>query len=1017
MIKKQQKPSAMKLLPVCLFLFPLLFVVACDKRIPPKADFSFVYNKEKSFTINFENKSSGEIRYKWNFGDGNTSEEPSPEHTYTEGGRSYLVTLTVTGNGGTASAQKRVFMPNVGFEISNNNCVAPCNVVFNDFSYQVFQRRWELRDSANTLLSIRADTTAKSFNYSFSSPGTYSVTLTINDTDSTKAETLTKQINILAKPLKADFDIENNNCIAPCVVGFNDKSINAETWQWTFYQLDGANSSNSSLQNPTNSYPTPGSYQVRLIITGDAGADTATKVVTIFPKPVEAQFDIENNGCEEPCLILFHDKSVNPQKWEWNFGDSPSIDTTQNPSHRYSSNGVYQVKLKITGIHGNVDSLTRPVAIGTKNAVADFEIFNNNCTAPCTASLVNKSINASTYQWQIFNTGGNPITIPNPTSKDLLIPLDSPATYRIELISRGANGTSDTTTKYLMAKSPKSPIADFEVFYDGCVAGCTMQFTNKSLNASAYVWNYFTENGTTAINAMPVNTANATFSFTTEGRYRIELIASNIFGSADTLTKYVTVASAPDPVADFEVLNDGCVASCSMQFINKSSNALNYSWNYFVVGNNVPVNPVPLTTTDATFTFTTAGSYRIELTATNAGGTTNTIAKHVTVGTPAAPIAEFKVFNDQCTVSCTIQFVDESTNATGYTWTFYNAGGGVIRTSFNANESQSYSNAGTYRVDLEVTNASGATSTKTKYVTARAASAVTPVADFDINNGSCTAPCIVQFSDQSSNANLYSWIFYDIGGSVIKNLSSQNASHTYITAGIYRVDLQVTATNGNTDLMTKYVTINGLASLAVNLEAHYPFSGDANDITGNGNDGTLQGSPSLTTDRNGVGNNSYQFNGINQYITTNLTVATTSYSFSFWVKSNQGGGLASGNEVFLGTTDVIPNNVFFIGHFGNQIWVGLGDNSYTTNLNSFGTGWSHIVLTINGANASVYQDGQLLQTISWTGTISNSSVINIGRGGNDGAIPYYFNGNIDDLRVYDKVLSSAEIQALYASNN
>jgi hypothetical protein len=92
-----------------------------------------------------------------------------------------------------------------------------------------------------------------------------------------------------------------------------------------------------------------------------------------------------------------------------------------------------------------------------------------------------------------------------------------------------------------------------------------------------------------------------------------------------------------------------------------------------------------------------------------------------------------------------------------------------------------------------------------------------------------------------------------------------------------------------TNLMAQvpnYVPTNGLVGW-------WPFNGNANDESGNGNNGTVNGA-TLTTDRNGVANSAYSFDGINDLIIagTNGIPITTAISISVWIKPMQNNGIA-----------------------------------------------------------------------------------------------------------------------------
>jgi len=241
----------------------------------------------------------------------------------------------------------------------------------------------------------------------------------------------------------------------------------------------------------------------------------------------------------------------------------------------------------------------------------------------------------------------------------------------------------------------------------------------------------------------------------------------------------------------------------------------------------------------------------------------------------------------------------------------------------------------------------------------------------------------------------------------------------------------ISKTNGTDSLWMsdiKSITFKTYTTIPTDsLIAWYSFNGNANDYSGKGNNGTNNGA-TLTTDRFGNSNSAYSFNGTSNYINVpslnNIQYFPVTYSV--WVKtvglvtnlfmgSPGWGGFnaiigrdASGNttEGLLALSKLIPPSTLTL---DNKIWYYTGATSanydYTPPLNT----WIHIVYTSDGSQSKLYVNGALYQTIAFTATQNANINFNIGSGGGRG----FWNGLIDDIRIYKRTLSDLEIQSLY----
>ncbi len=204
------------------------------------------------------------------------------------------------------------------------------------------------------------------------------------------------------------------------------------------------------------------------------------------------------------------------------------------------------------------------------------------------------------------------------------------------------------------------------------------------------------------------------------------------------------------------------------------------------------------------------------------------------------------------------------------------------------------------------------------------------------------------------------------------------------------------------------------------LVAFYPFDGNANDASGNGNNGTTN-TAILTSDRFGILNSAYDFNGIDSKIyTTNNVNVTTAISISAWIY------VRNLNNIFTIVSEDNPSRgpySFSVNLLNNQFdyRFGFANNgswsdyiSHTKNLDY--NRWIHTVITAGNGNLSIYLDGVKVETKTTVGLnmIMNSDYIKIGY---ERYIDSYSDGKIDDLRIYNRVLSDCEIKKLYDCNS
>jgi hypothetical protein len=201
------------------------------------------------------------------------------------------------------------------------------------------------------------------------------------------------------------------------------------------------------------------------------------------------------------------------------------------------------------------------------------------------------------------------------------------------------------------------------------------------------------------------------------------------------------------------------------------------------------------------------------------------------------------------------------------------------------------------------------------------------------------------------------------------------------------------------------------------LVAYYPFNGNANDESGNGNDASISGAV-LTADRFGVINKAFHFNGAGDSINASVAsmpLGNSPRSIVAWIKPDTGGHPING-VIDYGNGDC-TGLMFAISYdkSGNDnlgFWGGCQD--YASSLITPSNQWSFVALTYDGSNIRLYANGGSETNAIGSLNAQNSRLWIGAETLNDGgSFRDYFRGSIDDVRIYNRALSASEVQQLY----
>jgi hypothetical protein len=243
----------------------------------------------------------------------------------------------------------------------------------------------------------------------------------------------------------------------------------------------------------------------------------------------------------------------------------------------------------------------------------------------------------------------------------------------------------------------------------------------------------------------------------------------------------------------------------------------------------------------------------------------------------------------------------------------------------------------------------------------------------------------------------------------------------------------LTSTQDMNEIVTQPLTINNGHGVTLTftlatgmffngLVAYYPFNGNANDESGNGNDGTIMG-PTLTTDRFGNPDSAYSFDGTDDYIRVpdnDSLDLSDGLTIMAWIKSENTEGA---RDIVVKWNDNTSDRsyIFKDWDYGDKLSIELAkeNNEVLASLQSttsIATGeWIFVATTFDSNTVKLYLNGAQDTSSTATGIIRASATdMLIGAVFTWGGIYQNFDGVIDDVRIYNRALTPDEILELYS---
>ncbi|MGD2147546.1 MAG: PKD domain-containing protein [Anaerolineae bacterium] len=479
-------------------------------------------------TVAFANSSGGDYADStWDFGDGVTSTQHSPTHTYSLSGV-FSVTLSVSGLDGEDALTRANYIGvydavQADFTASPTSGVAPLTVDFHNLSAGDFDScTWTFGDGASS--SECADPS-----HEYTSGGVYAVTLACSGLGGTDTMTRSDYITVY-EPAQASFSASQTEGIAPVTILYeNSSSGDFAACVWAFGDGEGS----GACSDPSHEYSAPGSYTVTLTVSGLGGTDTLTRsnYITTYD-PVHADFAASPTSGVAPLAIDFDNLSSGDfDSCSWTFGDGASSSECADPSHEYTSGGVYAVTLACSGL-GGTDTMTRSDYITVYEPVqASFSASQTEGIAPVTVLFENSSSGDFAACVWTFGDGEGSAECSDPSHA-----YAAPGSYTVTLTVSGLGGT-DTLTRSDYITVYEQARADFSASPAVGTPPLAVQFSNTSSgDYDNSLWNF--GDGVTSTLHSPTHVYSAV------GTYTVTLSIDGS-GGTDTETKPAYISVEP----------------------------------------------------------------------------------------------------------------------------------------------------------------------------------------------------------------------------------------------------------------------------------------------------------------------------------------------------------------------------------------------------------------------------------------------------------------------------------------
>lgn len=724
-------------------------------------------------TISFKSTVPIATNFLWDFGDGTTSTDPNPSHTYTAIGSYNVKLVAATAGGCSDSMTKRGFVkigPATIVRLTNTpylNC-APARVKLGAQinSSEPITYNWDFGDGTTS--------NEPSPSHMYNTVGNYNVQLIIKTASGCSDTLKVTDAVVLTTAPKVDFTAAPVDVCASVPIRFTDLSTgNITKWSWEFSGDD----STYSEQNPVHVYNDTGYVDATLTVYNLGCKSSLTKKNIVHLKGPVSRFAVLTD-CNNRLVKQFSDSSLititPPTQYTWDFGDGTPVSTEQSPKHTYGKTGNYTVILTTTNGECTY-SLPVVVPVINENPSYTYQLPNSGTNLCRNDSILFRATsytpaNIAAFYWAF---GDDSTAGPALVDSTIWHKFQTPGSYLPMLVTTDILGCKDTALGNNINVNIYGPTAAFTSPTGTCING-TVTFNDQSKSDGVHpiqnwIWNF----GDTTVQTFTAPPFSHTYN--TADSFNVALTVVDSYGCRDSVTKKSAIL-VTHPVASFTVQDTIRCSNTDIAFSNLSTGiGLHYTWSFGDGTTSQAFSPV--------HQYAAAGVYTVMLKLVDTTGCTDSM-----VMTNKIKIVDpLSSFNLQDTFSICPPFkIEPKSTATGYAslqWVF-----GDGNTSTDTTPTHYYSTAGVFDLQLIAKGYGQCTSVAHKTVVVKGATGTLTYPSI----GQC-APQTIAFSADVENATTVIW---DFGDGDLNTDNVEQVSHTYTEAGIYQPSLLLIDNNG-----------------------------------------------------------------------------------------------------------------------------------------------------------------------------------------------------------------------------